>query len=239
MLTANPYSDESSRPSSVMSPEPELTLYDYWRSSAAYRVRIALHLKGLAFEQRPVHLVSGGGQHHSEAYRALNPQGLVPALVHDGRVLTQSLAICEYLDEVFPDAPLLPETPVERARVRALALVVACDIHPLNNLRVLQRLKNGFQAGEDAVVDWMNGWMKNGFDAFERLLERDAGNGRYCAGEAPGLADCFLVPQVYNAERYACDLAPYPRIRRVVARCRQLDPFAAAAPESQPDAQPD
>ena len=219
-----------------MGNEPGLVLYDYWRSSAAYRVRIALHLKGLSFEQKAVNLVKGGGEQHGTEYRKLNPQGLVPALVHGDRVLTQSLAICEYLDEMFPNRPLLPSSAADRASVRSLALMVACDIHPINNLRVLQRLRNVFGADDGSVVDWMNHWMSAGFTALERRLGADFSGTDFCAGNAPGLADCFLVPQIYNAERYSCDLDPFPRIRAVAARCRELPAFAAAAPESQPDA---
>ena len=219
-----------------MTPDTPLVLFDYWRSSAAYRVRIALHIKGLAFEQRPVNLVRDGGEQHGEDYRELNPQGLVPALTHGGQVLTQSMAICEYLDELFPARPLLPRDPVERARVRSLALAVACDIHPLNNLRVQLRLKQSFAADNGAVTAWMNHWMSVGFAAIEQWLDRAGNAGQFCHGDEPGLADCFLVPQVYNAERYNCDLAPFPLIREVTARCRRLPAFAAAAPEAQPDA---
>jgi maleylacetoacetate isomerase len=219
-----------------MAAEPELILYDYWRSSAAYRVRIALHLKGLGFEQRAINLVRDGGEQHGADYRRLNPQGLVPALIHQGHVLTQSMAICEYLDEVFPAVPLLPTSVVNRARVRALALMVACDIHPINNLRVQQRLRQMLGAGEDAVVDWMNHWMSVGFAALEQRLQAEFPGAAYCASDSPGLADCFLVPQVYNAERYHCDLGAYPRIREITARCREHPAFVAAAPSSQPDA---
>ena len=213
-----------------------LILYDYWRSSAAYRVRIALHLKGHSFEQRAINLVKNGGEQHGAGYREINPQGLVPALVHDDLVLTQSLAICEYLDEVFPQSPLLPPSAARRAVVRALALTVACDIHPINNLRVQQQLRSRFGAEQDALADWMNHWMSVGFTALERRLQNDFPGAVFCTGDVPGLAECFLVPQLYNAERYSCDLEPYPRIRGVAARCRELAAFAAAAPESQPDA---
>lgn len=215
-----------------MSPEPGLVLYDYWRSSAAYRVRIALRLKGLKYEQRAVNLIRDGGEQHGAAYRALNPQGLVPALVHDGRILTQSLAICEYLEEVFPETPLLPAGVEERARARALALMIACDIHPLNNLRVQQHLRRALDADDRDLEAWMNHWMSTGFAAVEAQLT----GGRFCSGETPGLADCFLVPQVYNAERYGCDLTPFPGIREISTRCRALPAFAGSAPEAQPDA---
>lgn len=219
-----------------MAADQGLVLYDYWRSSAAYRVRIALHLKGLEFDRQPVNLVRDGGEQHHQDYRALNPQGLVPALLHRGQVITQSLAICDYLEESFPTVPLLPGDPLNRARVRAMAQLVACDIHPLNNLRVQQRLRQTFGADENAVVDWMKHWMTEGFNALERLLSNSVMTGQCCFGDRPGLADCCLVPQVYNAERYGCDLAPFPLIRAIVAYCRGLPAFQAAAPERQPDA---
>jgi maleylacetoacetate isomerase len=221
-----------------MSPDPQLVLYDYWRSSAAYRVRIALHLKGLAFEQRPVHLVRDGGEQHAEDYRRLNPQGLVPTLAHGDKVLTQSLAICEYLEEVFPEPALLPADPAQRALARALAQIIACDVHPLNNLRVQNYLKGELGATAGQAQDWMQHWMALGFQAFEARLQAQEDTGPFCLGARPGLADAFLVPQVYNAERFACDLSPYPRLRGIVAQCRALAAFAAAAPEQQPDATP-
>lgn len=217
--------------------EAGLKLYGYWRSSSAYRVRLALNLKGLAYEQQSVHLVRNGGEQHSEAYRKLNPMGLVPALVHGEQVLVESLAICEYLDEVFPAKPLLPANASERARVRSLALTIACGIQPLNNLAVLQYLETGFGADKQAVARWYVHWIARGFQAVETWLQRGGASGDFCHGDQPGLADCFLVPQVYNAERFNCDLAPFPRIQEITARCRALEAFAAAAPEAQPDAQ--
>jgi len=212
-----------------------LKLYSYWRSSAAYRVRIALHLKGLDFETIPVHLVRNGGEQHSDAYLAVNPQGLVPVLTHGQRVLTQSLSICEYLDEVFQDCPLLPADPAGRAQIRSLALQIACEIHPLNNLRVLTYLKKQCGDAVDAV-SWMRHWMHAGFTAIEKQLH----DGRRAHDDArPGLFECFLVPQAYNAERYAMDLSIYPAIREIVGRCRQQEAFIRAAPENQPDAAPD
>ena len=215
----------------------QLTLYSYWRSSAAYRVRIALHLKGLHFETVPVHLVRQGGEQHSEAYRALNPQGLVPVLEHNGHVLTQSMAICEYLDECFKAYPLLPADPLERARMRSLVLQIACDIHPLNNLRVLKYLKS--QCGDDVdTLTWMSHWMSEGFTAIERQLdERDSGQSGYFA-DRPGLFECFLVPQVYNAVRYGTDMSGFPAINKIVSQCRELPAFLKAAPENQADADP-
>lgn len=221
-----------------MKPEErdQLTLYSYWRSSAAYRVRIALHLKELSFKTVPVHLVRQGGEQHSEAYRALNPQGLVPVLVHEGSVLTQSTAICEYLDERFEPNPLLPSDPLGRARIRSLVLQIACDIHPLNNLRVLKHLKG--QCGDTAdSVAWMLHWMKEGFDAIERQLEDRSYNQSGYYGDHPGLFECFLIPQVYNAERYGTDMSDYPVISDIVAQCRRVPAFINAAPENQLDAE--
>jgi maleylpyruvate isomerase len=211
------------------------TLYGYFRSSAAYRVRIALNLKDLDFDQVPVNLIKG--EQRSETFRAHNPQGLVPALVtDDGTTLTQSLAICEYLDERHPEPPLLPAEPSDRARVRALAQLVACEIHPLNNLRVLKYLVHELKVGDEAKQAWYRHWVTSGFDALEAMLSREAGSGDFCHGDTPGLADICLVPQVYNAERFECDLSAYPRIRRIVANCRALPTFQRAAPEAQPDA---
>jgi maleylacetoacetate isomerase len=214
-----------------------LELYTYWRSSAAYRVRIALELKGLAYEARPVHLTHGGGEHRSDAYRRVNPQARVPALAHDGRVLTQSLAIIEYLEEMWPEPPLLPAGPAARARVRAVAQLIACDIHPLNNLRVLQYAREALGASEDARNAWYRHWIMDGFAALEILLTDSAETGRHCHGDAPTIADACLVPQVYNARRYRCDLAAFPTIVRIDAACSALPAFARARPEAQPDAE--
>jgi maleylacetoacetate isomerase/maleylpyruvate isomerase len=213
-------------------------LYGYWRSTAAYRVRIALNLKGIAFENESVHLVRDGGEQHGAVYRALNPAGLVPALRIDGQLLTQSLAICEYLEETRPQPALLPSDPARRAWVRALALDVACDIHPLNNLRVQQVLRAAHGADEAGVRAWMAHWIRLGFEGIEAQLARNASGTACCAGDTPGLAVFFLVGQVYNAERFDCDLAPYPNISRITAHCRALPAFAAAGPERQADAAP-
>ena len=213
-----------------------LTLYSYWRSSAAYRVRIGLNLKGLAYETRPVHLVRDGGEQHAEAYRALNPQELVPVLVDGERRITQSLAILEYLDETFPKPALLPADTRGRARVRSLAMLVACDIHPLNNLRVLQYLKRENDLEQTAVDAWMLHWMREGFAAMEAMLADAPGTGTFCHGETPTIADCCLVPQLYNARRFALDLSPYPTLVRIEAHCLALPAFDAARPENQPDA---
>lgn len=210
-----------------------LVLYDYWRSTASYRVRIALHLKGLAFRQVPVHLVQDGGQQHSDAHRARNPAAAVPVL-EDGPVrVRQSLAICEYLEETRPEPALLPADPAARAHVRELALLVACDIHPLNNLRVMQELGRRHGVEGEARAEWMHHWMAQGFDAFEAMLE---GGGDFCHGGAPTLADACLVPQLYNAHRFGLDLAQWPRLRRIEAACMALAAFQAARPENQPDA---
>jgi len=192
-----------------------IVLYTYWRSSAAYRVRIGLELKGLAWEARPVHLVRDGGEQHHEAYRALNPQQLVPTLLHDGHTLTQSLAIIEYLEERFPQMPLLPADPAGRARVRALAQLVACDIHPINNLRVMQYLERDLQLPADARTQWTLHWIAEGFDAMEAMLANSRDTGTFCHGDRPGLADICLLPQLYNAHRFGLDLAPYPTLRRI------------------------
>lgn len=214
----------------------DLVLYGYWRSTAAYRVRIALNLKGLAFENRPVHLVRGGGEQHAPAYAALNPLELVPSLRDGERTLTQSLAIMEYLDETRPEPPLLPSDAAGRARVRELAQIVACDIHPIGNLRVLQRLVTQFEAPEGEKVAWSRHWIATGFHALETMLARDAATGRYCHGDTPGLADACLIPQCYNALRWGVPLQDYPTIQRIHAACGELDAFKAAAPEAQPDA---
>jgi len=213
-----------------------LTLYSYWRSSAAYRVRIGLNLKGLDYALVPVHLVRDGGQQHAPDYVALNPQQLVPALRDGGRVLTQSLAILEYLEETRPQPPLLPADAAGRARVRALAQLVACDIHPLNNLRVLQFFDRQWHVPQAERDDWVLHWMCEGFAAMEAMLAASADTGHYCHGDAPGLADCCLLPQLYNARRFKLDLDAFPTLRRIEAACLQLPAFDAARPENQPDA---
>ncbi|WP_426700865.1 maleylacetoacetate isomerase [Rhodanobacter sp. Col0626] len=215
-----------------------LVLYGYWRSSAAYRVRIALNLKGLDYETRPVHLVRDGGQQHAPEYRALNPQELVPCLLDGDRVLTQSLAIMEYLDETYTQtgAALLPGDARGRAQVRALAAAVACDIHPLGNLRVLQQLETQLGASEAQRVEWSRYWIATGFRAIEAMLADNAAIGRYCHGEVPGMADACLIPQVYNALRWKLPMDDYPTIWRVHQACNELEAFRQAAPEVQPDA---
>lgn len=213
-----------------------MKLYGYFRSSAAYRVRIAVNLKGLAPEHAFVHLRKG--EQKAAAYAALNPQKFVPALeTDDGALLTQSLAIVEYLEEVHPHPALLPGDPADRARVRAIALAVACDIHPLNNLRVLKHLGSALGLDEEARNAWYRHWIAEGFAALEAMLANDPRTGRFCHGDQPTLADVALVPQVYNAERFGCDLTPYPTIVRIAAAARALPAFADAAPEKQPDAE--
>ncbi|KRG69604.1 maleylacetoacetate isomerase [Pseudoxanthomonas dokdonensis] len=214
-----------------------LTLYSYWRSSAAYRVRIGLNLKGLDYQLQPVHLVKDGGQQHADAYRQLNPQQLLPTLLHDGQALTQSLAILEYIDETWSTPPLLPAEPHARARVRALAQLVACDIHPLGNLRVLQYLESRLQVAGDERLGWSRHWIEAGFGAFESMLAAQGPADDFCHGQQPGLADCCLLPQVYNARRFGVSLDAFPRIRRIEAACLALPAFDRARPENQPDAQ--
>lgn len=211
-----------------------LKLHGYWRSSAAYRVRIALNLKHLPYESVPVHLVRNGGEQRQSEFLALNPQGLVPVLIDGEQVITQSLAIIEYLDERHPTPPLLPESAIERAQVRALANLVACDIHPLNNLRVLQYLERELGAAEAQRLSWMQHWMTQGFDALETRL--GASNASFCHGDAPGLADCCLIPQLYNARRFGMSLEAWPKLQRIEANCLSLPAFQHAAPEAQPDA---
>lgn len=212
-----------------------MKLYGYYRSSTSYRVRIALNLKGLDYRQQPVNLLQG--EHREGPYRQLNPQGLVPILETDeGERLTQSLAICEYLEERYPEPSLLPANAADRARVRALVGLLAIEIHPLNNLRVLKYLTGDLGIDEDTKLGWYRHWIAEGFDALEAMLAGDPHTGRYCHGDQPGLADACLVPQVYNAERFGCDLESYPTIRRIHDACKELPAFARAHPAEQPDA---
>jgi maleylacetoacetate isomerase len=214
-----------------------LKLYTYWRSSAAFRVRIALNLKGLSYESVPTHLLHDGGQQHQAAYRAVNPQGLVPALDDDGTLITQSLAIIEYLDEMHPQPPLLPTDAPARAAVRAMAYAIACDIHPINNLRVLQYLRRELEHDDATVTRWQQEWMQRGFAALELWIARASGDGLHCHGRAVTLADVCLLPQVFNARRVQLDLAPYPKLAGVARHLESLPAFAAARPEAQPDAE--
>ncbi|WP_202983627.1 maleylacetoacetate isomerase [Ferrimonas lipolytica] len=211
-----------------------MKLYGYWRSSAAYRVRIACHHKGLAFENISVNLVKGGGEQFLPGYSVLNPNKLVPTLVDGDRILNQSLAIIEYLDEAYPEKPLLPERAFDRAQVRALANNIAADCHPLNNLRVLKYLGNELGQEQEAKTRWYHHWVTQAFDGLELQLEHSAG--LFCFGDQVTTADLCLVPQVYNAERFNVPMGQYPRIRGIVERCRALPAFELAQPELQPDA---
>lgn len=211
-----------------------MDLYTYWRSSTAYRVRIALNLKSLAYEPICISLVES--EQHTAAYRSVNPQGLVPALIDDGKLYVQSLAIIEYLEERYPQAPLLPTDIDERAYVRSLAQLIACEIHPLNNVRVLRYLERTFDASPAQRNEWYANWIAEGLAAFEATLGRYAYGGKFCCGDVPGLADICLVPQLYNAVRYGCSLDAYPRLQAINAACEELPAFALAHPARQPDA---
>jgi len=210
-----------------------LKLYGYFRSSAAFRARIALNLKGIAYEQAFIHLRKN--EQRAPDYLAKNPQGLVPLLEDEDACLVQSLAIIEYLDETHPSPKLLPEGPQDRARIRALAQIIAADIHPLDNLRVLRYLAKPLGHDEKVIEQWFNHWIRLGFEALEPML-RDRRTGAFCHGNAPGLADICLVPQVFNAKRYpSFDMAPFPTVARVFGNCMKLDAFKRAAPDQQPD----
>ncbi len=212
-----------------------MKLYTYFRSSAAFRVRIALNLKGIAYEPIFVHLAKG--EHRGPEYAALNPQALVPALKDDGHLLTQSLAIMEYLEETHADRPMLPKDPLGRARVRSLALLVACEIHPLNNLRVLQYLVKQMGHSEEDKNAWYGHWIHDGLAKLEAQLATTPGTARFCHGDAPTMADCCLVPQVFNAQRFACDTSHAPTVMRVFHECMRLEAFQRAQPSRQPDAE--
>jgi maleylacetoacetate isomerase len=213
-----------------------MKLYTYFRSSAAYRVRIALNLKGVSYEAVPVHLLRDGGEQRTENYKRLNPQGLVPTLEHDGAVFQQSLAIVEYLEERFPQPPLLPSDPIGRAHVRAMALLIACEIHPLNNLQVLGYLSSPLGQSDAAVDAWYEHWITRGFMALEQLVASYSRSPRHCFGDSISIADVFLVPQMANARRRKVDLTAFPRLVAIDTHLRTLPPFIAAAPENQPDA---
>lgn len=218
-----------------------MKLYGYFRSSASYRVRIALNLKRLAYEAVPVHLLKNGGEQFSAEYRQLNPDALVPALIDEtagaASALTQSLAIIEYLDETHPEPPLLPRNARDRAYVRGIALSIACDIHPLNNLRVLRYLIRELHVGEEAKNTWYRHWCEQGLAALETTLARDKRAGVFCFGDTPTLADCCLVPQIANAQRLDCNLSGMPTIMRINDACLALESFANAEPAKQPDAE--
>ncbi len=213
-----------------------IKLYGYYRSSAAYRVRIALFLKGLEWESIPVNLFIG--EQNKTDYLSINPQGLVPAIQLDKQLFTQSLAIIEWLDEKHPNNALLPTNLIEKVQVRALAYQVAMDIHPLNNLRVTKFLTNELGANEEQKLKWYRHWITQGFEALELSIDKLGSNGNYCFGGCAGLADTCLIPQVYNALRFDCDLAPYPLIRSIYQHCNSLDPFQKALPEAQADCPP-
>lgn len=211
-----------------------MQLYTYFRSSAAYRVRIALNLKGLKADLIPVHLVNNGGEQHSAAYKAINPSELVPTWVEDDFQLSQSLSILEYLNEQYPEVDLLPQDLRQRALVRAFSLAIACDIHPLNNLRVLQYLSGTLEVTDEQKNTWYKHWVRSGFKTLEALLAQS--NGKFCFGEQATIADCCLIPQVYNALRFNVDLSAYPKIEAIYKHCNMLEAFKQAAPEAQQDA---
>ena len=216
-----------------------MKLYSYFRSSASYRVRIALNLKGLPYEVIPIHLLRNGGEQLTPEYRQLNPDGLVPTLIEEqsSAVLTQSLAIIEYLEETHPQIPLLPQDALDRAYVRGIAMSIACDIHPLNNLRVLRYLVRQLNVSEDEKNAWYRHWCEQGLAALETMLAKDKRVGDFCYGNTPSLADCCLIPQIANAQRLNCDLSRMPTLNRINAACLAVDAFAQSAPSQQPDAE--
>jgi maleylpyruvate isomerase len=214
-----------------------MKLYTFFRSSASYRVRIALNLKALNYEQVPIHLRRGGGEQFAASYKTINPQALVPALEDGGRILTQSLAIMEYLEERYPKPPLLPADPADRGVVRSMALIIACEIHPIQNLRVLVHLKNNLKHSEDDLNLWARHWIDLGLSALEQIVVSSPKRGKFCFGDTPTLADICLVPQLANARRFGCDLSAYPTLLRIETACNALPAFAGAAPEKQPDAE--
>ena len=214
-----------------------MKLYTYFRSSAAYRVRIALNLKGLGYDAVPVHLLRGGGEHLREEYTRINPSGLVPTFQDDYITLTQSMAILEYLEDAYPKVPIMPKDATERARVRELAQIIACDIHPVNNLRVLRYLVHELKVSEEQKNAWYRHWLVGGLEVLEKHLVRDPSAGPLCHGHTPTIADCLLVPQVFNAQRHGIDVSVYPNIARINAQCIEIPAFVAAHPSNQPDAE--
>ena len=214
-----------------------MKLYTFFRSSASYRVRIALNLKELTYEQVPIHLRRGGGEQFAAFYRTINPQALVPTLEDDGRILTQSLAIIEYLEERYPKPALLPANPADRALVRSMALIIACEIHPIQNLRVLVHLKKNLQQSDDDLNRWARHWIDLGLSALEQTVASSGKRATFCFNDTPTIADICLVPQLANARRFGCDLSVYPTLLRIEKACNALPPFANAAPEKQPDAE--
>lgn len=215
---------------------PDRKLYSYYRSSASFRVRIALNLKGLSYDYVSVHLARGGGEQYLPEYRKLSPDALIPTLIDGPHILNQSLAIIEYLDEVHPAPPLLPADAASRARVRSLALTVACEIHPLNNVRVLRYLKRNFSADEDERNAWVRHWIENGIGAIETMLNSPQ-TGRFCHGDTPTLADLCLIPQLFNGKRYRCDFSAMPNAMRILDNCMALEAFRKAEWSAQPDAE--
>ena len=215
----------------------ELRLYSYFRSSAAYRVRIALNLKKINYDAEFIHLLNDGGQHQSSEYEKINPQKMLPTLhiTEPAIDLHQSLAILEYLEETHPSPALLPKAPIERAQVRAMALAICCDIHPLNNLRVLNYLKETLTADKEQTTAWYQHWIHEGFRALENKLRTQNSNGLFCLGDAPTFADICLIPQVYNAQRFGCNLSHFPLIQTINQHCLSLAAFKKASPEEQPD----
>jgi maleylacetoacetate isomerase len=215
----------------------DFALYGYFRSSAAFRARIALNLKGIKPELRFIHLLKDGGQQHTAEYKTLNPMELIPALVHDGHLVTQSLAIMEYLDEIVPDPPILPKDALGRARVREVACVIACDIHPVNNLRVAQHLKREFHISDEQQANWQRHWITVGFEALEKMLSLSKSSGAYCYGDTPTIADICLIPQIFNARRVNLEVERYPTLARIFAHAMRHPAFDAAQPKNQPDAE--
>ena len=214
-----------------------MKLYTFFRSSASYRVRIALNLKGLSYEQAPIHLRRGGGEQLKPAYTTINPQALVPALEDNGRILSQSLAIIEYLEETHPNPPLLPKVPADKALVRSMALVIACEVHPIQNLRVLKYVKASYNQTDEQVNKWAQHWIDLGLAALQEMIVGQPKRGKFCFGDVPTLADICLIPQLGNARRYGCDLAKYPTILEIEKNCNAIPAFADAAPEKQADAE--
>jgi maleylacetoacetate isomerase len=215
----------------------DFVLYGYFRSSAAFRARIALNLKGIKPELRFIHLLKDGGQQHTPEYKALNPQELIPALAHDGHTLTQSLAIIEYLNEIVPEPPLLPRDAYGRARCREIAYVVACDIHPVNNLRVGRYIKRTFGTTDEDVFAWQSHWIRVGFDALETMLAKSSETGKFCHGDTATIGDICLIPQIANARRVKLDIETWPTLARIEAHALSTPAFDAALPKNQPDAE--
>ena len=214
-----------------------MKLYTFFRSSASYRVRIALNLKGVTYDRALIHLRRGGGEQLTAAYKSINPQALVPAFEDDGRILTQSLAIIEYLDEKFPKPPLLPVDLADKAFVRSLAMIIACEVHPIQNLRVLNHLKATYNQSDAQVNPWAQHWIDLGLCAIEQMIVAQTRRGKFSFGDTPTLADICLIPQLGNARRFGCDLSKYPAILEIEKTCMAIPAFADAAPEKQPDAE--